>query len=212
MELKQALRSSALEYESKIIYSGDKNRLHKYLKMARSHSSEVTTLVNSSGELITSAIEIANELNNSFSSVSTVDNGILHPLCKSNIVTGGLNLVYFDAMDIFTACNQMKETFSVGPDGISPVVYKHLASCLAEPLAMIFCIIMQQGNVPDIWKTAIVTPIYKKGPASNPQNYRPISLTCVGCKLFESKIKTSIVAHLQANNLMSKAQQVNMAF
>ena len=97
--------------------------------MARSHSSEVTTLINSSGELITFAIEIANELNNSFSSVSTVDNGILHHLCKSNIVTGDLNLVYFDAMDIFSACNLMKAKFSVGPDGIASVVYKHLASC-----------------------------------------------------------------------------------
>ena len=65
-------------------------------------------------------------------------------------MTGDLNLVDFDAMDIFTACNQMKETFSVGPDGISPVVYKHLTSCLAEPLTVIFCILMPQGIVPDI--------------------------------------------------------------
>ena len=77
----------------------------------------------------------------------------------------------------------MKEKFSNGPDGIPPVVYKYLASCLAEPLAMIFCIIMQQGIVPDIWKTATVIPIYKKGPTSNPLNYRPISLTCIGCKI-----------------------------
>ena len=30
-----------------------------------------------------------------------------------------------------------------------------------------------------------MTPVFKKGPRSLPENYRPVSLTCVTCKLFE---------------------------
>ena len=36
-----------------------------------------------------------------------------------------------------------------------------------------------------VWKTAHVAPVYKKGPKYNPENYRPISLTCICCKLLE---------------------------
>ena len=86
-----------------------------------------------------------------------------------------------------------------------------LGGCLAQPLAIIFNLIMQYGVLPDIWRTAIVVPIYKKGPASNPQNYRPISLTCMGwdANFFEKIIKTHLVSHFHANNLLNKN---NMAF
>ena len=36
-----------------------------------------------------------------------------------------------------------------------------------------------------VWKTAHVAPVYKKGPKYNPEKYRPISLTCICCKLLE---------------------------
>ena len=65
---------------------------------------------------------------------------------------------------------------------------------------------MQTGVLPDIWKTAIVVPLYKKGPASNANNYRPISLTCVGCKIFEKIVKTYVVSYLQRINFFSNAQ------
>ena len=41
------------------------------------------------------------------------------------------------------------------------------------------------GTVPNDWKKAYVTPIYKKGDKPSPINYHPISLTSVVCKLME---------------------------
>ena len=46
------------------------------------------------------------------------------------------------------------------------------------------------GILPDIWKKAIVIPIYKgKGTQFDVNNYRPINLTCVLCKVMASIIR-----------------------
>ena len=49
-------------------------------------------------------------------------------------------------------------------------------------------------------------PIFKKGQKSDPANYRPVSLTCVICKLFERLLQKSIVHHLESNNLIANSQ------
>ena len=48
---------------------------------------------------------------------------------------------------------------------------------------------------PDNWKVADVTAIFKKGTKSDPGNYRPLSLTCVACKLLESFVRDAVVEH-----------------
>jgi hypothetical protein len=44
----------------------------------------------------------------------------------------------------------------------------------------------------------------KKGKRTDPGNYRPVSLTSVPCKVFESIIKDKIMTHLLQNKLQSK--------
>jgi hypothetical protein len=56
------------------------------------------------------------------------------------------------------------------------------------------------------WKHAIVTPIHKKDSKSVVSNYRPISLTSVPSKVFESILSQCIVAYLKRNNILSDAQ------
>ena len=51
-----------------------------------------------------------------------------------------------------------------------------------------------------------MSPIYKKGDRNLPENYRPISLTCVCCKLLEHIICTHIIHHLDTQNILSKLQ------
>ena len=53
-----------------------------------------------------------------------------------------------------------------------------------------------------IRKQANVTAIYKKGPRTKPQNYRPISLTSVPCKVMERIIRDHIVEHMTRNDLV----------
>jgi hypothetical protein len=45
------------------------------------------------------------------------------------------------------------------------------------------------------WRTANVSPVYKKGLKSAAENYRPISLTSVFCKILEHIIARNIMQH-----------------
>ena len=70
---------------------------------------------------------------------------------------------------------------------------------------------MSEGSVPQKWKCANVTPIFKKGSKLNPGKYKPVSLTCIICKIMESVIKDSLVEHFRKNNLISNSQHGFMA-
>ena len=51
-----------------------------------------------------------------------------------------------------------------------------------------------------------VTPIYKKGAKNRAENYRPVSLTSVVCKIMEKIVKEAVMKHLLENNLLSSKQ------
>jgi len=53
---------------------------------------------------------------------------------------------------------------------------------------------------------AIVTPLFKKGSKAKPENYRPVSSTCILEKLLESIIKDYISVHLDSFKLISRSQ------
>ena len=61
---------------------------------------------------------------------------------------------------------------------------------------------MQEGTVPDDWRCANVTPIFKKGKKADPGNYRPVSLSSIPCKLMDSLNKDRIMDHLIENELI----------
>ena len=99
----------------------------------------------------------------------------------------------FFLLSVIYKIGKLKTNSSPGPDGISPGFLKDYASVLPYPLSIIYNKSMYSGSVPSDWKDANVTPIYKKGSKSNPENYRPVSLTSVPCKLMESLIRDRFV-------------------
>ena len=82
--------------------------------------------------------------------------------------------------------------------------YKNLDHCLADPLASMFNTFLEANFVPSGWLTAHVNPLFKKGVSYDCNNYRPISLTCVLCKVMESLIATDMLFYLRNNNLITK--------
>ena len=93
-----------------------------------------------------------------------------------------------------------------GPDQIPPRVLKELHKELAEPLTMLFKKSIEEGEIPEDWKFAEVTAIFKKGNRTDPGNYRPVSLTSICCKILEQFVRDNIVNHMTENNLFSECQ------
>jgi hypothetical protein len=71
---------------------------------------------------------------------------------------------------------------------------------------MVFTKCLEEGVVPDDWKRANVTPIFKSGAKGVPGNYRPVSLTCIVCKVMESILRDEIVDFLARNELLRMSQ------
>ena len=74
------------------------------------------------------------------------------------------------------------------------------------PLFIIFNKSLQLGILPNDWKLAEVTAIYKKGSKADRSNYRPVSLTSVCCKILESLIRDYLMSYLLDNKLLSHKQ------
>jgi len=56
---------------------------------------------------------------------------------------------------------------------------------IAEALSIIYQRSLLTGEIPEDWRLANVTLIYKKGCREYPGNYRPVSLTLVPGKIME---------------------------
>ena len=83
----------------------------------------------------------------------------------------------------------MKDNKSPGVDGIPPKLLMETVDQISIPLARVFNLSLKEGVVPFEWKEANIIPLFKKGSRNKSENYRPVSLTSVICKLLERLIK-----------------------
>ena len=95
---------------------------------------------------------------------------------------------------------------SPGPDKLYPKLLKELHQELSIPFTYLFKLSIKEGLLPQDWKDAEVTPIYKKGLKTDPGNYRPVSLTSIVCKILESFIRDTIQIHMEQHKLYSTCQ------
>lgn len=63
-----------------------------------------------------------------------------------------------------------------------------------------------QSEVPLMWKKAKVTPIFKAGDASDPDNYRPISVLPILSKILEKTVHSQLIEYFESENLLSDFQ------
>ena len=73
-------------------------------------------------------------------------------------------------------------------------------------LTDIFKSSLESGQVPEDWRVANVTSLFKKGSREELGNYRPVSLTSVVGKLLETLIKDQMKNHLNKYKLIKGIQ------
>ena len=95
---------------------------------------------------------------------------------------------------------------AAGIDKISARFLRIAAPTLAPSIARLINISFSTGKFPTRWKTANVTPLFKHGAASDPSNYRPISVLPVVSKVIKRHMHNSLYAFLMDNNLLYSRQ------
>ena len=98
---------------------------------------------------------------------------------------------------------------AAGPDELHGKLLKNTAKESAPLLQAIFQCSIESGAIPEAWKKATISPVYKKSDRSDPANYcnyRPVSLTCISCKILEHIINRHILDHLDKHNILADAQ------
>ena len=65
---------------------------------------------------------------------------------------------------------------------------------------------LTEEQLPQSWKDAHISPVFKKGSKSQRSNYRPINLTSVVCKQMEAIIRDHITTHINTNGLLSNCK------
>ena len=83
---------------------------------------------------------------------------------------------------------------------------KMATSIVAPSLTAIFTKSIITGIYPIEWKTARVTPVFKKGVKSDLNNYRPISVIPAVSKVFEKIVYDQLYQYLNDNKLLSGCQ------
>ena len=100
----------------------------------------------------------------------------------------------------------LKTNKATGPDAISARFLKDNAEEIAPILTSIFQQSLDTGEVPSDWRTANISPIYKKGERNIASNYRPVSITSVCCKIIEHIIFSHVMDHYYNNSILIDEQ------
>ena len=77
---------------------------------------------------------------------------------------------------------------------------------LTPAFTFLFQASYDSGILPAVWKSAWITPIFKKGDKCVASHYRPVSLTCVACKLLEHILCSEIRKFLDEHGILTPYQ------
>ena len=206
------VRTAHREYTDGIFNLEDKEkdrtsvckRFWSYVTCQRKDNNSVAPL-RKDGVLISDAAGKAEILNDQYTSVFTKEDTTDLPN-KPPADIPPCPPIKVDPKGVHKLLKNLKPDKAAGPDQLTPRLLKELAEVLASPLAVIFQNSIDAGCVPTQWREAVVTPIFKKGDKHEAANYRPVSLTCVCCKLCEHIVARAIMDHLESNNLLSDFQ------
>ena len=137
---------------------------------------------NSTGRVVSDESEMAGLLNRYFASTFTQEQSGELPVAES-IYRGGeeglLQNIQVGVEEVKDQLGNLREDKAPGPDNMHPRVLSEVSEQVREMLTDIFYSSLKSGQVPEDWRVANVTSLFKKGSREELGNYRPVSLTSV---------------------------------
>ena len=207
--VQKEIRSAYWSYTNNLIVPETHPHLNQkkfwsYIKALRKENTNVPVLTKN-GISYETSLDKAKILNNQFQSVFTIEpNSPLPDKGPSPHPTmPDINVSLEGVYNLLLNINTHK---TCGPDQIHGRVLKETADIISPFLRTLFQSSLDSQVIPDDWRSANVTPLFKQGDKQQPSNYRPISLTSIVSKLFEQIINSNIMQHLEVNNILSDHQ------
>ena len=205
------IRQSKRSYEQKLACNikNDSKSFYAYVRSKQNVQDKVGPLEDSAGNIISQGFLMAEDLNGYFSSVFTKEDISSLPVADAKFQ--GAKSEYLGPLVVTPELvakkiRAMKDNKSPGVDGIPPKLLMETVDQISIPLARVFNLSLKEGVVPFEWKEANIIPLFKKGSRNKSENYRPVSLTSVICKLLERLIKDHMVDFLVKHKLLNSSQ------
>ncbi len=204
-KINQLKKESYTNYVSNLIGNIKTNTkaFYRFIKAKKTDNNVMPPLISHAG-LATSDQDKAKCLNDYFASVFTTEDMENFP--NVNAAQHSIDDLEVTENGVFKLLAGLDSNKSVGPDNISPRVLKEASSEIAPILTFIFNQSIQCHTLPKDWLTANVFPLHKKGPKNLSENYRPISLTCICCKVLEHIVYSHISNYLSLNGILTPNQ------
>ena len=83
--------------------------------------------------------------------------------------------ILFTEQDVVVSLSRLREDKAAGADELSPHFLLQINHNISYPLYLLFRKSLDMGIVPDDWKCANISPVFKKGSRNKVENYRPVS-------------------------------------
>ena len=182
------------------------------LKQRKTHTNISLT---EEGKQINDPVEVSETFNTYFISVAAnlnkesslnVRHNAIDLLTKVN--ARNLNSMFLGPTTEYEISREIRNldaTKAVG-DEIPVWIIKKINDSLTPILCYLFNKCFEDGIFPGKLKIAKVSPVYKKGDKTLPQNYRPISLLSTFSKLLEKLIKQRLLNFLNKCRIITKQQ------
>ena len=184
--------------------SSKQKRFFSFIKSLKKDSSGVAP-IRDQGKLHSGPADKANILNRQYQSEFTDEDKSETPKPDGD-PSPTVPDIHVTTKGVLKLLQKLNVNKASGPDMIPVRLLKELSNEIAPFLCIIYQKCLETGSIPDVWRTANISAIFKKGEKFKASNYRPVSLTCISCKMFELVIVSNIMQHLDNNDILTDCQ------
>lgn len=139
-------------------------------------------------------------VNQSITNTSEALESIIDKPCNS------IGLIEPDPSEIDTVIMGLKSDSASGWDNIPTKFVKLAKNDIIPVLHHLFSLCFKKGCFPQVFKRAVIHPVYKSGDRGSINNYRPIAVLSVLSKILEKLINKRLVNFIEKYHIISDSQ------
>ena len=206
--VKYMLKHAYEDYLTTILedsFANNKKKFWSFIRSTRNEDIGIPPLKSQNGNIVSEPKQKAEVLSSQYQSVFTQENLSQLPNLGHSPYPN-LPKLTFGKAGIVKLLKDLNTSKACGPDNIPTRVLKECAEEIGPFLQAIFSQSYRNGSLPDDFRTAHISAIFKKGDRNQAANYRPVALTAIPCKIMEHIIFSHIMSHIDRHHILIDSQ------